>query len=112
MRNNGRFRNAAPGAETSGRGWMGAGLDAVQVDGVPLRERRWGTGETERCYDNKRLLMGVLGWRQEKITIQKQLRICSSPRFPLSSNSLVCIENNLFIVGIGPIIKKELEFIF
>ena len=25
----------------------------------------------------------------------------SSPRYPLQSNSLVCIKNNLFIVGIG-----------
>ena len=37
---------------------------------------------------------------------------CYSPRSPLCSDSLVCIENHLFIVGIGPIIKKELEFIF
>ena len=35
-----------------------------------------------------------------------------SPRCPLSSHSLVCIENNLFIVGIGPFFNKELEFIF
>ena len=36
----------------------------------------------------------------------------SSPRCPLQSHYLVCIENNLFIVGIGPIINKELEFIY
>ena len=36
----------------------------------------------------------------------------SSPRCPLRSHSLVCIENHLFIVGIGPIINKELEFIY
>ena len=37
---------------------------------------------------------------------------CSSPRFPLRSHSPVCIENHLFIVGIGAILNKELEFIF
>ena len=32
------------------------------MDSDPRRERRWGSGATERCYDNKRLLMGgVLG---------------------------------------------------
>ena len=36
----------------------------------------------------------------------------SIPRCPLRSHSLVCIENHLFIVGIGPIINKYLEFIF
>ena len=36
----------------------------------------------------------------------------SSPIFPLRSHSLVCIENHLLIVVIGPIINKELEFIF
>ena len=39
-------------------------------------------------------------------------KTCSSPRCPLLSHSLVCIENNLFIVGIGPILNKELELIF
>ena len=33
---------------------------------------------------------------------------CSSPRRPLRSHSLVCSENHLFIVGIGPIRDKEL----
>ena len=37
---------------------------------------------------------------------------CSIPRCPLRSHSLVCIENNLFVVGIGPILNKELELIF
>ena len=37
---------------------------------------------------------------------------CSIPIFPLRSHSLVCIENHLFIVGIGTILNKELEFIF
>ena len=36
----------------------------------------------------------------------------SSPRCPLRSRSLVCIENHLFIVGIGLILNKELEFIY
>ena len=37
---------------------------------------------------------------------------CSSPRCPLRSHSLVCIENHLFIVGIGPFLNKELKFYF
>ena len=35
----------------------------------------------------------------------------SRPRCPLRSHYL-CIKNHLFIVGIGPILKKELGFIF
>ena len=35
-----------------------------------------------------------------------------SPRCPLRSHSLLCIESRLFIVGIGPILNKELKFIF
>ena len=35
-----------------------------------------------------------------------------SPRRPLQYHSLVCIEKYLFIVGIGPIRKKELMRIF
>ena len=41
-----------------------------------------------------------------------RLGTCSSPICPLRSHSLVCIENHLFIVGIGPILKIELEFIY
>ena len=33
---------------------------------------------------------------------------CSRPRRPLSSHNVVCSENHLFIVGIGPIRNKEL----
>ena len=40
------------------------------------------------------------------------LLTCSIPRFPLRYHSLVCIENCLFIVGIGPIINKEIKLIF
>ena len=36
----------------------------------------------------------------------------SIPRHPLRSHSMVCSKNHLFIVGIGPICDKELEFIF
>ena len=36
----------------------------------------------------------------------------SIPRCPLLSHSLVCTENHLFIVKIGPILNKDLEFIF
>ena len=37
---------------------------------------------------------------------------CSSPRCPVRSHSLVCSENSLSIVGIGPILNKDLELIF
>ena len=37
---------------------------------------------------------------------------CSSPRGAVRSHSLVCSEKSLLIVGIGPILNKELEFIF
>ena len=36
----------------------------------------------------------------------------SSPRCPLRSYSLECIKNHFYIVGIGPILNKELELIF
>ena len=36
----------------------------------------------------------------------------SSPICPLRSHSLVYIENHLFIVGIGQILDKEIEFIY
>ena len=36
----------------------------------------------------------------------------SIPKCPLRSYYLVCIKNCLFIVGIGPILNKELKFIF
>ena len=45
-------------------------------------------------------------------TIKTVPMTCSSQRCPLRSHSLVCIENHLFILGIGPILNKELEFIF
>ena len=36
----------------------------------------------------------------------------SSPRFRIQSHSLVCIKHYLFIVGIRPILNKELDFIY
>ena len=36
----------------------------------------------------------------------------SNPRCPIQSHSLACIENHLFIVEIGQILNKELEFIY
>ena len=36
----------------------------------------------------------------------------SIPICHLRSHSLVCIKNRLFIVGIGPILNKYLEFIY
>ena len=50
--NGGRFSNATRGSETSGGGWRMAGAGNVQVDSAPLWERRWGVGDTERCYKN------------------------------------------------------------
>ena len=49
---------------------------------------------------------------RQQIFFKKKHLIWSSPRCPLLSHSLVCIENNMIIVGIGPILNKELEFIF
>ena len=37
-------------------------------------------------------------------------RPSSSPRRPFSSHSLICSENHLFILRIGPIFDKELYF--
>ena len=37
-----------------------------------------------------------------------RLLTCSIPRCPLCYHSLVCSDNHLFIVGIGPIRDKEL----
>ena len=52
-------------------------------------------------------------WQDQRgVTLRISPKTCSSPRCPLHSHSLVCIENRLFIVGIGPILNKELEFIF
>ena len=73
MSSDGKYSHAARGAETRSRGWQGAGVDDVQVDGVPRREWRWGAGETEGCYDKRRLLMeGGRSEGEEKT--QKQLR--------------------------------------
>ena len=36
----------------------------------------------------------------------------SSPRCPLRYHSLVCIKNYLFILRIGPILSKGLEFMY
>ena len=47
-----------------------------------------------------------------KKTYKRLPRKGSSPRCPLRSHSLVYIENYLFIVEIGPILNKELEFIY
>ena len=37
---------------------------------------------------------------------------CSRPRRDVRSHSLVCSENSLLIIGIGPVLNKELELIF
>ena len=36
----GRRRHAERGADMCGGGWQGVGVDDVQVNGVPLRERK------------------------------------------------------------------------
>ena len=62
-------------------------------------------------------LIGVVGVRKgSHVHLPRysafSFRSCSRPRFPLRSHSLICIENHLFIVGKGPILNKELGFIF
>ena len=42
-------------------------------------------------------------------TTVKLSMTCSSPRCPVPSHSLVCSENSLLIIGIGPILNKELN---
>ena len=64
-RDNRICRHTARGAETSCRGWRGAQVDNVQVDGATLWKRRWGAGVTEKCNGDKQLLMG--GGRIEKV---------------------------------------------
>ena len=39
-----RIRHVERDEEASDRGWRVAGLAEVQVENVPLRERRWGEG--------------------------------------------------------------------
>ena len=56
--NGGRVRQAAQGADSSGGGQREEGVVNVQVYGTPHQDRTWVAGETERCYNNKRLLMG------------------------------------------------------
>ena len=41
-----------------------AGVGDIQVDGVSRQERRWGEGATERCYDDKQILVG--GGKEEE----------------------------------------------
>ena len=43
--------------ETSGGGWQVVSVGDVQVEGVPLRERRWGDGSTERCCNDDLMMM-------------------------------------------------------
>ena len=50
----GRHRLAARGTEQAAEASGGVGVGNIQVNSVPYRERRWGLGVNERCYDNKR----------------------------------------------------------
>ena len=62
-----------------------------------------------------RELQGMVGHpkdREYKDMVINKLLTCSSPRRAVLSHSLVCSENSLLIVGIGPILNKELELIF
>ena len=45
---------------------------------------------------------------EEILKVVERLVTCSSPRCPLCCHSLVCSENNLFIVGIGPIHDEDI----
>ena len=54
----GTYRHVALGAETSGRSWRVAGVCNVQADGTLIQERGWVVIVTERCGNNKLLLMG------------------------------------------------------
>ena len=44
--------------------------------------------------------------------IKTKQKMCSSPRRAVCSHYLVCSKNSLLIVGIGPILNKDLKFIF
>ena len=46
------------------------------------------------------------------VWLARSQKTCSSPRRAVRSHYLVCSENSLLIVGIGPILNKELELIF
>ena len=50
--------------------------------------------------------------REAWICMRGWYKTGSSPRYPLSSHSMVCIKNHLFIVVIGATLNKELELIF
>ena len=56
--NGGRHNHMAQGAEAISVGWVVAGVGSIQVYSNPFRERKWVAGATERCYNNKRLMVG------------------------------------------------------
>ena len=95
-------------------------IPPVRFIGAPQRHDR--IGSTQGSWDPERSVAVITTLR---IPVDEALAdigiktrngvihmTCSSPRYPLRSHSLVCIENHLFIVGIGPILNKELGFIF
>ena len=59
-------------------------------------------GEILHEYFSQLLLEGV----------ESSFKTGYGPRCPLRSHYLVCIENHLLIVGIGPILNNELGFIY
>ena len=44
-------------------------------------------------------------------SIRQVDKTCSGPRRAVRSHSLVCSKNSLLIIGIGPILNKELELV-
>ena len=69
-------------------------------------ETRPGMSSSSRTPGNS---AAISRWLPEPVSISpsKSFSTGSRPRFPLLFHSLVCIENNLFIVGIGPILNNN-----
>ena len=77
----------------------------------------WGRCERVALFVNAYEFMAwVLGgstWTNEQEgRIGQWQKTCSSPIRALRFHSLVCSKNSLLIVGIRPILNKELELIF
>ena len=62
--------------------------------------------QTQKAFQLEHLVVWYLAY----LTVR--LLTWSSPRCPLRSHSLLCAENNLFIIGKGLILNKEFGFIF
>ena len=53
-------------------------MDDVHVDGVPVQERRWGAGDTERYNDDKRLLNGGGSMEEGTDNDQETVETCGA----------------------------------